>query len=123
VISKNTLKGGHSLAERIRQRRVIDLGVSDSVFVAGIARCLKPGGLFVMYTISGPMGNPSCPFSEELLQGAGFEILAYDRDDSRGAQAMMTALHRGLVPEGTVPDSLLTAQYTLLQKVSTNGRH
>lgn len=95
VISKNTLKGGHSPAERARQSRVIDLGVSDSTFVRAVVGCLKPGGLFLMYTISGPRGNPRCPFSEAMLREAGFEILAYDRDDSPGAQSMMVALHHG----------------------------
>ena len=115
VISKNTLKGGSSPAERARQRGVIDLGVTDSVFVRAIAECLKPGGLFLMYTISGPRGNPRCPFPEVMLRDAGFEIVAYDRDDSPGARAMMVALHQGQ-PSGDVPDDQLTALYTLVRK-------
>jgi len=65
VISKNTLKGGHEPAQRARQSRVINLGVPDSLFVRAIFESMKPGGLFMMYTISGPKGNPHCPFSEE----------------------------------------------------------
>jgi SAM-dependent methyltransferase len=120
VISKNTLKGGRSPAERSRQRRVIDLGVSDSVFVRAIAECLKPGGLFLMYTISGPKGNPRCPFSEAVLREAGFELLAYDRDDSPGAQAMTAALHHGRQSEDA-PDSALTALYTLARRATVGG--
>jgi len=119
VISKNTLKGGHTPEQRERQRRVIDLGVSDSAFVAAVAACLKPGGLFVIYTISGPRGNAGCPFTEAMLIAAGFEIVAYDADDSPGAQSMMKALHRGQ-DAGEVPDDQLTALYTLVRKA--NGR-
>lgn len=112
VISKNTLKGGHSPAERSSQRMVIDLGVSDSAFVRAVAACLKPGGLFLMYTISGRKGSAGCPFSDAMLRAAGFEILAYDRDDSPGAQAMMGTLHH-LQP---LEEAELMALYTLARR-------
>jgi len=121
VISKNTLKGGHSPEERARQRRVIDLGVSDSAFVAALAACVRPGGLLLLYTISGPRGNAGCPFPESMLRDAGFEIVAYDADDSPATRAMMSALHRGQEP-GDVPDDALVALYTLARRVPARAR-
>ena len=133
VISKNTLKGGSFPDERVRQRRVIDLGVSDSAFVRGVAGCLRPGGLFMMYTASGPLGNAACPFSEAMLRAAGFEIMVYDGDDSPGARVMMSALHRGPAGNETgVSGSIegpadtfaqLTALYTLVRKAPERERH
>jgi hypothetical protein len=111
VISKNTLKGGSSPEERSRQRKVVDLGVSDSAFVHGVRECLKPGGLFMMYTISSAQGNAHCPFPEALLRQAGFEIVTFDGDDSPGAQAMTAALYPGRKSEAP-----LTALYTLVRK-------
>jgi len=116
VISKNTLKGGSSPEERARQRRVIDLGVSDATFVRAIADGMKPRGLFIMYTISSPRGNPRCPFAEQLLREAGFEILAYDRDDSPGARAMMTAL------DSEASNDPVTALYTVVRKTPPPSR-
>lgn len=123
IISKNTLKGGHLPEERARQRRIVDLGVNDSVFVRRVAACLKPGGLFMMYTISGPMGNAGCPFSEELVRVSGFEIVAYDRDDSPGARAMMAALRGGQESEPSVSDTDVTARYTLLRMPMGTAPH
>lgn len=131
VLSKNTLKGGSSPGERARQRRVVDLGVSDSAFVQGVAGCMRPGGLFMMYTVSGPLGNAACPFSEAMLRAAGFEILVYDGDDSPGARVMMSALRRGSPgnetsrtiegPAATFAE--LTALYTLLRKAPERAQH
>ena len=39
-----------------------------------------------------PWADGCCPFSRALLVGAGFTVLAFDRDDSQAARAMGRAL-------------------------------
>ena len=82
-----------------------------------IADCLKPGGLFLIYTISGPTGNARCPFPDPMLLEAGFEVLAYDQDDSMGAWSMMEELHPG-VQSNYGPGKELTALYTLARRTA-----
>jgi len=116
VISRNTLKGGHEPAQRARQSRVINLGVSDSTFVRAIFESMRSGGLFMMYTVSGPKGNAHCPFSEGMVRAIGFQVVAYDEDDSDPTRAMLRVLNREQRETPSVPDEESTALYTLLRK-------
>jgi hypothetical protein len=93
VISKNVLKRGYvHPAEEVDPRMTVQLGVDDKTFVQTVYAALEPGGLFVIYNLcpaSAPSGEPyipwadgRSPFSREILEEAGFEILAYDEDDT-----------------------------------------
>ncbi len=103
VISKNVLKRGYIHPERpVDQRMLVDLGVSDSVFVAALGRTVKPGGLVLIYNLSPARSKPEepyrpwsdgrCPFPQEIWTQAGFSVLAYDTNDSEPARAMGRAL-------------------------------
>ncbi|NOT35286.1 MAG: hypothetical protein HOP12_14170 [Candidatus Eisenbacteria bacterium] len=102
-LSKNTLKNGYlHPAEKVDLRMLVDLGVSDSAFVAALARVVKPGGLVVIYNLSPapappdkpylPWADGRCPFPRERWEASGFEVLTYDEDDGPAARAMGHAL-------------------------------
>ncbi|MDX2117955.1 MAG: hypothetical protein SFY96_07225 [Planctomycetota bacterium] len=92
-ISKNVLKRGYiHPARETDPRFLINLGVDDAAFLSNVHRVLKPGGVFMIYNIS-PKQNPDdqpylphadgrCAFDRAAIEHAGFEIIAYDRDDS-----------------------------------------
>lgn len=128
-ISKNTLKHGciHP-AEAVSPRMLVHLGVDDSTYVAALARAVKSGGLVLIYNLCpapAPAGKPyipwadgRCPFAGALVERAGFEVLAFDRDDSKAARAMGHALgwDQGEQPMDLEHD--LFAIYTLLKRRS-----
>jgi SAM-dependent methyltransferase len=103
IMSKNTLKRGYVHPEReVDPRRLVHLGVTDSVFVREVHQRLAPGGWFLIYNLAPAPSKPDepykpwadgrCPFPREMLEKAGFEVLAYDQDDSRAARTMARAL-------------------------------
>ncbi len=91
-MSKNTLKRGYIHPERETDKRMlIDLGVTDEVFVRAVFDVLKPGGYAIIYNLS-PKQNPPdkpyipwadgrCPFDRALLERVGFQVLAFDATD------------------------------------------
>lgn len=99
-LSKNTLKRGyiHPSREPANPRHVIDLGVTDEKFLEQVAGMLKPGGLFVIYNFCPPRApqdkpyipwaDGECPFSQEQLAAAGFEVLEYDVVDDKPAREL-----------------------------------
>jgi SAM-dependent methyltransferase len=98
-LSKNTLKRGYIHPERaVDERMTIQLGVDDSTYVQAVFEALKPGGFFLIYNLAPapappdqpyiPWADGRCPFARELLEAAGFQILAYDVDDSVAAREM-----------------------------------
>ncbi|MGH7725392.1 MAG: hypothetical protein ACREOU_08185 [Candidatus Eiseniibacteriota bacterium] len=102
-VSKNTLKRGYIHPERpVDKRMLVDLGVSDSAYARALAELLKPGGLALIYNLSPARSKPDepyrpwtdgrCPFPRELLEQAGFTVIAYDVDDSGPAREMGRAL-------------------------------
>ena len=126
-LSKNTLKHGYiHPAEPVNPRMLVHLGADDSTYVAALARTVKPGGLALIYNLCpapAPAGKPyipwadgRCPFDRALLERAGFEALAFDRDDSPAARAMGRALgwDKGERPMDLEHD--LFATYTLLKR-------
>lgn len=126
-LSKNTLKRGYvHPAEPVNPRMMVHLGVDDSGYVAALASAVKPRGLVMIYNLSpapAPPGKPyipwadgRCPFDRALLERAGFEVLAYDKDDSPAARTMAHALGWD---QGEPPMDLqnnLFATYTLLRR-------
>jgi len=128
VMSKNTLKNGYLNPERpVDKRMLIDLGVAQEEFLAKVAEALKPGGLFLIYNICPgqsadpekwiPWADGRSPFSREMFEAAGFEIITFDRIDDDAARAMGVALewNKGARPMDLEND--LFAMYTLVRKL------
>jgi hypothetical protein len=95
-LSKNTLKNGYiHPAEAVNPRMLVHLGVGDTAYVEALARTVKRGGLVLIYNLCpapAPPGKPYIPWARELWERAGFEVVAFDRDDSPAARAMGHAL-------------------------------
>ncbi|MFM8408630.1 MAG: class I SAM-dependent methyltransferase [Pirellulaceae bacterium] len=97
-LSKNTLKLGyiHPTREPASPRHVIDLGVTDEVFLRQVASMLKPQGLFVIYNFCPPKApddkpyipwaEGESPFTKELFEAAGFEVLEWNVVDDKPAR-------------------------------------
>jgi hypothetical protein len=105
IISKNTLKRGYIAppADReVNPRQLIDLGVSREEFVRASHEALLPGGLFMIYNIAPALTPPGeafkpwsdgrCGFERDMLEAAGFEVLAYDQDDAAVMRQYAVAL-------------------------------
>ena len=121
--SKNTLKYGYIHPQReVDPRMTIDLGVTDREFCQAVFDLLKPNGLFVIYNICPKLSAPDepykpwsdghCPFTRELLEELGFEVLAYNADDTPWLLDMARAI--GWDESMDLDD--LYAMYTVLRK-------
>jgi hypothetical protein len=126
-ISKNTLKNGYlHPAEAVDPRLLVHLGVSDSQFVAALARSVKKGGRVLIYNLCpapAPPGKPyipwadgRCPFPRALWTAAGFKVLEFDRDDSPAARAMGHALGWDQGENAMQLDTDLFATWSLFQR-------
>jgi SAM-dependent methyltransferase len=102
-LSKNTLKNGYlHPAEAVDPRLLVHLGVSDSAYVAALARTVRKGGRVLIYNLCpapAPPGKPyipwadgRCPFPRAAWEAAGFKVVSYDVDDSPAARVMGHAL-------------------------------
>jgi hypothetical protein len=125
-LSKNTLKRGYIHPARpTNPAWLIELGVSDEAFVKAVAGSLKPGGYFLIYNLTPPQAPPDkpflpmadgrCPFPRAVLEANGFEVLAYDVDDSKAARALARAL-KWDVQEKMNPETDLFGLYTLARR-------
>jgi hypothetical protein len=126
-ISKNTLKNGYLHPARpVDPRLLVHLGVSDSEFVAALARSVKKGGRVLIYNLCPapappdkpyiPWADGRCPFPREMWTGAGFRVLELDRDDSPAARAMGHALGWDQGENGMKLDTDLFATWSLFQR-------
>ena len=126
-LSKNTLKNGYlHPAEKVDARMLVHLGVSDSAYVATLARTVKKGGRVLIYNLCpapAPPGKPyipwadgRCPFPRESWESAGFRVVAYDQDDGAGARAMAHALGWDAGTNGMDLEKDLFAHYSLFVK-------
>jgi SAM-dependent methyltransferase len=127
IVSKNVLKKGYVHPDRpAEERRLIHLGVEDAVFLRSLFEALRPGGLLLLYNICPALSPPDkpfvpwsdgrSPFSEQQLREAGFEVLAFDRDDTPAIRALghTLAWDRG---EGAMDlEHDLSVLYTLVRK-------
>lgn len=123
-VSKNTLKRGYVHPEReVDPRRLVHLGVEDEAFVRAVFDLLKPGGLALIYNLSPAPAKPDepyipwadgrSPFSRETYEKVGFQVEAFDADDTSSARAMGQALGWG----GQMDlETDLFGTYTLLRK-------
>lgn len=96
MIARNVLKHGyvHPMVEVPAFAR-IDLSCSDEEFLASMLEAIKPGGVCVIYNLGGPRlrngaydasADINCPWTREALEAAGFEVVAFDMDDSGPAR-------------------------------------
>ncbi len=125
ITSKNTLKMGYIHPSREAEKRLlVDLGVDDQTFVKAVFDALTPGGLFVIYNLSPrlsrddepyrPWSDGRCPFPRELLERAGFQVLAFDQDDNEAARAIFTTLEYPV--KNAAGEDDLFALYTIARK-------
>ncbi len=123
-ISKNVLKRGYIHPEQeVPAKQTIDLGVSDEAFLKAIHDALAPGGYAMIYNITPPPNGPGLPyrtwadgrspFTRAQWQAAGFEVIAFDADDSAAARAQGKAL--GWDRDADV-DQNIFAMYTLARR-------
>jgi SAM-dependent methyltransferase len=126
-LSKNTLKRGYVHPERpVDRRRLLNLGVDDAAFVRSVHDLLKPGGWVLIYNICPAPAPPDqpykpwtdgrCPFARPVWEGAGFEVLAFDRDDSESLRALARALGWDRGPDAMDLTRDLFAHYSLMRK-------
>lgn len=130
ILSKNVLKRGYIHPDRPADPKLlIDLGVSDEVFLATLFRALAPGGKLLIFNICPAMAPPDrpfipwadgrSPFSREAFQKAGFKVLRFDQVDDAAVRAQGRVLGWDLPEEGEPGMDLerdLFAWYTLVEK-------
>jgi hypothetical protein len=127
IMSKNTLKKGYiHPAVEVDPRMLVHLGVSDEEFLRAVHSALKPGGLFLVYNISGkqnppdkpylPMADGAFPFARSLVEKAGFQVLAFDEPDHDAMAGIFVALghDQGKGKEKMLEE--LFTHYTLLRR-------
>lgn len=123
-VSKNTLKRGYiHPAQDVDPRLLVHLGVDEATFVGRMFDMLLPGGHAMIYNLhpaAAPEGEPyipwadgRCPFGRDVLEKAGFIVVAFDRDDTPFARSMGKALGWG---EAMDLQQDLFATWTLLQR-------
>jgi hypothetical protein len=97
VVAKNTLKRGFMKPQPGR-KAVVSFDVADAVLLRALHASLAPGGLLVIYNLSGaldpsrPATDGRSPFAIEDFERAGFTVLAFDAHDDASAPAMGQAL-------------------------------
>lgn len=126
-ISKNTLKNGYiHPAEKVDPRMLVNLGVSDSAFVAALARSVRSGGSVLIYNLCPapaapgkpyiPWADGRCPFPRTVWEAAGFKVVAFDQDDGPAARAMAHALGWDAGEGGMKLESDLFATWSLFER-------
>jgi len=127
ITSKNTLKNGYINPEReTNPKYLVHLGVSNEQFVQAVYDALNPGGYFLIYNLS-PAQNPDdqpylpwadgrSPFSREMLEKVGLEVIAFDKVDDEKAHEMGHALEWDQGPKPMNFEKDLFSHYTLARK-------
>jgi SAM-dependent methyltransferase len=130
IISKNTLKKGYVHPEReVEKHLLVDLGVTDELFVTQIARALKPGGLFLIYNISPkqredkflPWADGRSPFTPEQFAAAGLEVVEYNSDDTPVVRDLARGFEWDLGEQPIDIENDLFGMYTLVRKPLANS--
>ncbi|MEZ6084282.1 MAG: hypothetical protein R3E58_10175 [Phycisphaerae bacterium] len=127
ITSKNTLKNGFFHPERdVPKERLVDLGVSLEEFAKSIHKALKPGGVFLIYNICPAPSKPDepykhwadgrCPFTKEMLEKTGFQVVSYNANDDKETRKMAEALGWGKPDRGMDLENDLFGFYTIAIK-------
>jgi hypothetical protein len=126
-ISKNVLKRGYIHPEQpVKERHQIKLGVDDFTFVTTVHSMLNHGGRFLIYNLTPAPNAPGkpyktwadgrSPFPKDMLENAGFGVVAYNKDDTPAARAMARALGWDKGEDAMDVENDLFAQFTLCEK-------
>jgi SAM-dependent methyltransferase len=130
IISKNTLKRGYIKPERkvTDKKQLINLGVSDQVFLGAIFTTLAPGGKLVIYNIHpkaasatakyNPMADGRSPFSREQFEKAGLKVVMIDADDNAMVRKMGRLLKWDQNQKGETVDDLDSNLFALVTVVA-----
>jgi hypothetical protein len=129
-IAKNVLKNGclHP-ARPVDQSKLLDLGVEEQEFVQTLFDMLNPGGYVLIYNLCPPEAAPDepyipwadgrSPFSTDMYESVGFEVLVFDRVDTEAARKMARKLGWEEGPYAEVLKQGLFAWYTIVKKPET----
>lgn len=99
-VSRNLLKKGYVKPERPTPGfpEPVGWGTDDAEVLGNLFEVMAPGGLVIVYSL-GPAPDPAQPWSDianpwprEAWAAAGFEVLAYDADETAWARTMGRAL-------------------------------
>jgi hypothetical protein len=128
VISKNVLKRGYIHPERPADpKHLVHLGVPDDLVLAAFFAALAPGGAMLVYNVCPapsppdkpfvPWSDGRSPFSRDQWTAAGFEIVAFDVDDTEAVRTMGRALGWDEDPDDPMDlERDLSVLYTLVTK-------
>ena len=130
ILSKNTLKRGYLKPERrANKNQLIDLGVTDDVFLRAIHDALAPGGILIIYNLAPkqaaldkpylPHADARSPFSREQYAKAGLSVVAFDTEDNAVVRQIGAALGWDKNEKGEVTSDLTTnlfALYTIVRR-------
>jgi hypothetical protein len=127
-LSKNTLKRGYvHPAQPVDPNMTLQLHVKDEEYVRAVWQLLAPGGYALIYNLYPPQKPPGegylpwadgqSPFPRTVWEQAGFEVLAFDRDDTARARQHARALGWDQRERDKIDvDHGLFGLYTLLRK-------
>jgi hypothetical protein len=126
-LSKNTLKRGYvHPQEKADPKMLIDLGVDDDAFLQAMHAAVKKDGLVVIYNLCPapaaagkpflPWSDGHSPFTEAQWKKHGFDVVAFDVDDTESARKLAHALKWNEGDDGMDIEHDLFAWYTLLKR-------
>jgi len=124
ILSKNTLKRGYLKPERRANKNLlIDIGVTDDIFLKAIHDSLAPGGLLIIYNLAPKQAAPDkpylphadarSPFSREQYAKAGLTVVAFDAEDNAFVRQMGAAIGWDKNEKGEVTNDLATNLFAL----------
>ena len=130
ILSKNTLKRGYIKPERkVPKEQLVDLGVSDEVFLKTLMDAMNPSAILMIYNLAPaqaaagkaylPHADARSPFTREQFVKAGFNVVALDVPDHDFVRRMGGALGWDKNEKGEVTQDLNTnlfALYTMVEK-------
>ena len=119
IVTKNTMKMGFMKPSNVRPP-FVSFEANDEVLLDTIYDALAPGGLFVIYNITGaldpakPSTDGRSPFTRDQFTRANLNVLALDANDDVATRAMAKAL--GWEKQMGDLEKNLFALYTVVQR-------
>ena len=126
-VSKNVLKRGYVHPEHDYDgQNMLGYGVDDRGFVQKLYDVLNPGGYVLIYNICPGQAKPGekyipwadgrSPYSRELYESIGFEVLVIDRKDDAATREMGKLLGYDKPPFNIDLETNLFAWCTIVRK-------